>query len=263
MNATGADVAVLVLSCDRYADLWAPFLRQFRLHFPADEFPVYVGSNERPCTEPGIRAVLSGPDADWSSSFRRILEQVPHRKLMVILEDLLLAQPVDRELLDCALSLLAREDALHVKYWGGTVPIDAPTSDPRVGVYARGAPYRATVCGFWDRDYLVRLLVDGESPWNFEIMGSYRTSYADRFYGLTRPMCVVYNMVEKGRWIPASLQWALSQRNPVQAASRPALEGSGHFASSLKMAIFRTMTRIPWGWRVKLMNKLRLLLVSY
>jgi hypothetical protein len=258
----GRDLGILVLSCDKYSDLWKPFLRQFGRFFPRGEYPVYVGSNSIACTEPGVVPVLSGDDPDWSTSLKRILAQVPHKKLFIILEDLFLASPVDRDAFESALRCVFDRDALHVKYWANPMP-DQPTEDPNVGIHAPGAPYRATVCGFWDRDYLMKLLIEGENPWNFEILGSYRASYGRGIYGLTRPLCEVRNMVEKGFWMPGALEWAREQGIEVRADARPVLVGGNKLLSRLKAVYFDLMLSIPWRFRVALMNKLRRAFISY
>jgi hypothetical protein len=259
---TGERLAILVLSCDKYSDLWDPFLRQFRRYFPVGDMRMYLGSNTVPCPDPGVVSVLSGPDRDWSTSFVRILDQIPERKLFVILEDLFLASPVDRGAVESASAMLLGKDALHVKYWASPPP-ETPTEDPLIAGYPRGAPYRATVCGFWDREYLRSLLIPGESPWDFEIQGSYRASYADPMYGLTRPLCDYRNMIEKGCWIPASVEWARAAGVPIQLERRPLLKGRNRLASRLKMLYFDAMLHVPWRWRVALMHKLRRALISY
>lgn len=254
--------AILILSCDKYADLWTPFLRQFRKYFPVDEYPVYLGSNLISCEEEGVATVLSGPDADWSTSYKRILKQIPEKKLFVILEDLFLMSPVDNVLFYSALDLLFEQDALHIKYWAAPMP-DAPTEYPNIGLHGRGAPYRASVCGFWDREYLLALLIEGESPWNFEILGSYRTSYSDGFYGLKRPLCTFCNMVEKGYWIPQSVSFAHEEGIELELDRRPLLKGGNQFVSRLQIFYFDLMLHVPWRWRVALLNKLRRILISY
>ncbi len=256
------DFAILILSCDKYADLWSPFFRQFRKHFPVEGYPVYLGSNLISCEEEGVITVLSGPDADWSTSYKRILEQISEKKLFVILEDLLLTSPVDNVLFCSALDLLLGKDVLHIKYWAAPMP-DAPTEYPNIGLHERGAPYRASVCGFWDREYLLALLIEGESPWNFEILGSYRTSYSDGFYGLIRPLCNFCNMVEKGSWIPQSVSWAREEGIDLELDKRPLLRGGNQFVSRVQMFYFYLMLQVPWRWRVALLNKLRRVLISY
>jgi hypothetical protein len=151
---------------------------------------------------------------------------------------------------------------MHIKYWASPRP-ETPTAHPLIAGYPRGAPYRATVCGFWDRSYLRSLLIPSESPWDFEIQGSYRASYADGMYGLTRPLCDYRNMIEKGCWIPGSVEWARAAGVPLQLERRPILKGRNRAASRLKMFYFDLMLRVPWRWRVALMHKLRRVLISY
>ncbi len=254
--------AVLVLSCDKYSDMWGPFLRQFRRFFPVGDYPIYFGSNKISCSEPAVIPVLSGEDPDWSTSLKNILGQIKERKLFIILEDLFLAAPADEEGFRAALSCLFEKDARHINYWGNPPP-DLPTENPRIGIHLPGAPYRVTANGFWDREYLINLLVEGETPWNFEIFGSYRTAYSDGFYGLTRSLCVYHNMVEKGCWIPKSIKWARENGIALELNKRPLLSGWNQFVSRAKMHYFHVMLRIPWCWRVALMNKLRRAVISY
>jgi hypothetical protein len=258
----GQQLAILVLSCDKYADMWPSFLLQFRRFFPAEVYPIYLGSNSVRCSEPGIIPRLSGDDPDWSTSLKRILAQIEEPKLFVILEDLFLASPFDAEGFQAALSYLFEKNALHIKYWAIPMPSE-PTENPRIGIYPKGEPYRATVCGFWDREYLMNLLIKGENPWNFEILGSYRTSFSDGFYGLTRPLCDYHNMIEKGCWLPQSVKWAREEGIALALDKRPLLKGGNQLVSRVKILYFNLIRRLPWRWRVSLMNKLRRALISY
>ncbi len=257
------DFAIVILSCDKYGDLWTPFMSQLRRQFPsAADYPVYFGSNEVACREEGVIPVLSGKDRDWSSSFRSILQQVPARKVLVLLEDLMMATPVDPDVFRQCVAFVDRHDARHLKYWN-QIKTDSDSDDPAFGVLRRGAPYRATVAAFWDREYLLRLLLDGENPWNFEIMGSYRTSYSDGFYGMKQSLFEFVNLVEKGHWIADSLRWAEEAGISLEVSRRPALTGKRGAIASLQMLYFRWMIRVPWPKRLAWMQKLRRALICY
>ena len=255
------DLAVLIISCDKFSDVWRSSLKQFRRFFPED-YRIYLGSNLVRCDEPGVVSVLSGEDLDWSTSCKRILVQIREPKLFIIVEDYFLASHTDMEGFEAALFYLFEKNAVHVKYCGVRMPMGS-TGNPRIGSLPRGSPYRATVCGFWDREYLIKLLIEGENPWNFEILGSYRTAYSDGFYGLTQPLCDYRNMVEKGQWVPQSLGWARKQGINLNLDRRPVLKGGGLFFSWVKILFFGLMFHIPWRWRVGLMNKARKALISY
>jgi hypothetical protein len=254
--------AILVLSCDKYSDLWPPFIKQFKHYFPYQGYRIYIGSNLVPCREDGVIPILSGEDKDWSTSFKKILSQIGENNLFIILEDLFLASPVDMDLFNAGLETLSKPGIFHVKYWA--IPMSLELSQyTNVCLYPKGAPYRTTVCGFWDRNYLIDLLIDGESPWDFEILGSYRTSYSEGFYGLAQQICDYRNMIEKGCWIPASLDWALHSGLKLDVKRRPLLKGGNFLISKTKMLYFDFMRQIPWRWRVAIMNKLRRVFISY
>lgn len=254
--------AILVLSCDKYSDVWPAFFKCFRKNFPSGNWPVYLGSNTKECHEPGVITILSGGDPDWSTSYIRILKQIPQTKIFVILEDLFLSSRVIEDVLTTLINFMSEKDANHIRYWANPPP-DLPTETPLIGECTKGAPYRSTVCGFWDREYLLKLLIEGESPWNFEILGSYRTSYSDGFYAMTAPLCEHKNMIEKGMWIPASVDWAKHNNISLPLEARSMSKGGIQLISLLQVGVFNLVFLIPWQHRVKLMNKLRRLFISY
>lgn len=256
------DFAVLVLSCDGSSDLWRPFLSQFHRHFPSNDTRIYVGANSIACQEPGIVPILSGEDKNWSWSYKRILEQIEERKLAIFVDDLLLASQVDTECLLNTVEFCFTSDAKHVKYWPNPSPSNR-RHYPGIDQCTHGIPYRATVCGFWDREYLMSLLLEGENPWNFEILGSYRASYVDGFFELNTPLFTFKHMVEKGRWLPQSVEWAMNEGVMLDIDKRPMLKGRSQINSRLKMAYFHMMLKVPWQKRVRWMNTLRRALISY
>lgn len=256
-------MAIIVLSCDKYADIWDAFFDCFfkNLEVPKDVL-VYLGSNTLTCQDSRVETILSGEDHDWSSSYKSILSQIPESKLFVILEDLFLASKVEADKFDSIIKFMIEKDAKHIRYWANPAP-DQSTGNSLIGESEKGAPYRTTVCGFWDKDCLINLLLDGESPWDFEIMGSYRSSYMNGFYSTHSPLCEYKNVIEKGSWIPASLNWAIAQKLDLDVTSRPLLKSRKHIASSLKMLIFDLVLKIPWKVRVKIMNVFRKIFISY
>lgn len=254
--------AVLVLSCDKYADVWPAFFQCFWKNFPAGDWPVYLGSNTINCQEPQVITLLSKDDCDWSTSYKKILEQIPEKKIFVILEDLFPASKVDPDTINSLIDFMFEKDAKYIRYWANPLP-DVSTENPLIGECLKGAPYRSTVCGIWDKEYLLSLLLEGENPWNFEILGSYRTSYTNGFYSTYVPLFQFKNLIEKGRWIPSSVEWAQSNNIQLSLQARPILKRTGWLKSFLQMKLFDLILQLPWKYRVNLMNKIRRILISY
>lgn len=256
------DFAILILSCDKYKDLWPVTLKQFRSHFKQCPYKIYFGSNAHRCDDPSVIPLLSGEDKDWSTSYLAILKQIPEKKLFILLEDLIVISTVDSARFAACVEFLELHNANHIKYW----PIPDPyrtSCHSEFQLLDQGKPYRATVCGFWDRQYLQQLLIPGENPWNFEVLGSYRTSYSDGFYELATPLFKVLNLIEKGFWIPASLESARHMGIAINTTPRSILKGGRSLKSVLQIIYFNMVFYIPWRYRISLMAKLRKLLISY
>jgi len=256
------DFAVLVLSCDKYSHIWPGFFQSWKKYFPECKYPIYLGSNTVSYSGPGVKTVLSGGDPDWSTSLQRILKQIPEKRIFLILEDLLLASPMNNANFEQALQFMKKTDAKYIKYY---LPFkaDADVAGEPFGIYERGNPRRYSVVAFWDKPYLESLLIPGESPWSFEIMGPYRTSYTDGFYSMKNTLCEFANMIERGSWYPAMVRWAEKEGLEIGVASRPMLKGGSRGKSWLQSFVYRNMFRIHWRTRVKIMNFLRRLFISY
>lgn len=256
------DFAILILSCDKYADLWPITMMQFKQHFPHCPYKIYFGSNNIRAQDSDVISLLSGEDNDWSSSYLSILKQIPEKKLFILLEDLIVVSRIDREQFAACVEFLNEPDVKHIKYWPYPKP-DRAANKLGFSIYQKGAPYRATVCGFWDRSCLESLLIPGETPWNFEILGSYRTSYLDGFYSLNHSLFDFINLIEKGMWIPDSVRKAAKLGITLDLNQRDSLQGKKTIKSWMQRIYFNLIMQIPWRYRVAIMTKLRKALISY
>jgi len=251
---------LVVLSCDKYFDLWDGFFYQWKkcVDLP---FHVYLVTNHKtynPQNNCTLQVINTGDDPDWSTSLICGLNQIKEDKIFLILEDLFISDSVDEKAFMDMLEFCYTQDAQHIKYFAnplGEIPVGEFLK------YAPGMPYLVSACGLWDRKYLLSLLIPGESPWDFEVNASYRARYsADRFYSPAKPLLKYKNMVEKGAWIKSSLQWALKNGVPLTPSVRSVRNNS---LFHLKRVYFELMMKCPWRIRVGVSSLLKKLLASY
>jgi hypothetical protein len=262
MNDGPAECAVVVMSSDRYADLWPTFFDRFRQCWPSCPYPVFLGSNTiQHHGHDFVTTLLSGPDRDWSSSARKIITQIPQPYLVVLLEDLLITADVDSAEVVQAIHSMHRHGSRHIQL-ACRLPADHIDAEG-YGVIHPGAPYRVNVCGLWRKDAFLDLLIDGESPWNFEIMGSYRSRYVGGFLRARRSPIQLLNLVEKGLFLPAAVAYCRRKDIALPLETRGTLGVRQGLVSWLQRCWFHTVVRVPWRLRVFMMNVLRKLLVSY
>ncbi|HIE02761.1 MAG TPA: hypothetical protein EYP59_21180 [Thiotrichaceae bacterium] len=257
------DLGILVLSCDKFADLWKPFFTLFWQNYENNSpYPVYLGSNTVGYEETKIKTIYSGEDRDWSTSCRTILQQIPHKYILLLLEDFFITSKIDSVKITQSVQFMQENNAKHIHFRPTPKP-DKWLPNQEIGFYEKRAPYRVNVAGFWDREYLLNLLIDGESPWNFEIQGSYRTAYDEGFYCLNVPLFSHVHVVEKGCWFPEAIAYCNEHNIVLELDKRPVLSNLTRLKSKLQMYYFNLMIKVPWKFRVKCMDILRKLLISY
>ncbi|MEA2571429.1 MAG: hypothetical protein QOI24_3430 [Acidobacteriota bacterium] len=198
---------LLVISCDRYSDLWEPFFRVLRARWPDCPFPLFLGTNHKTCTIDGVTTINIGDDISWTSGVRAMLDRIDSDDVILFLEDFFLIEQVDTT------AVLRLVDAAR-KYRVGSLrlaPLPAPTPLPTVaspvdgiGIVQPGEVYRvSTQPAIWRRETLHRLLLPGFSAWDFEHLGTQLSAELDdQFWGPLKPSLVYDHGVEKGKWKP-------------------------------------------------------------
>lgn len=218
-----ARLGVLVLSCDRYADLWPACFESFFRAWPDCPYPVYLASNERAFEHPRVTSLLSGPDRDWSSSVRRSVAQMPEDRVLFLYDDAFLTGRVDGEAVAHYLAWAEEHKANYLRMRG------APRPDKRVaenlGRIEPGSMYRTSLFqSLWRREVFLEVAKDGENPWQFELEGLKRADQYEGFYGVYRTVLSYVHGVERGKWFPWAIT-SLSLRGlPVQPGARPVMD---------------------------------------
>lgn len=254
--------AIVVLSCDKYSDMWEPFFSQFRKFWPRNPFTVYLGSNKKQYKDKAIRTILSHTSRDWSSDLLKILGSIKEEYIFLWMEDLFLIDYVDTNLFSQSFSFMEKSGALHIHMSPYITP-DGKSSDLLFGTYDKGIPYRINAPGFWNKRHLQQLLIPGENPWKFEIMGSYRASYFEGYYSITKPLFKFIRVIEKGAISLEAYNYCTKNHIKLDLSYRRVNTLIEEVRSHIEKYVFYTITRIPWRLRVRFMDILRRIVISY
>lgn len=223
---------------------------------------MYLGSNTTSYKDKSVTTLLSGPDRDWSTSLLKLLGQIQTPYIFLWLDDFFPISKIDIVRFSDVLHFMIQQKAKHIHVIPQPKP-DQVITGGLYGVYEKKAPYRMTAFGFWEVEALKKLLLPGESPWNFEIMGSYRSSYMDGFYCSMKPVFFRMNVIEKGKIFTESYRYCQKNGIPLDASKREVIMNTHFVKSELQKYIFNTMIKIPWKFRVSVMNVLRKIMISY
>jgi len=253
--------AILIPSCDKFSFFWKPFFAQLFKNWPDCSYTVYLGSNKKGYIDKRVKNILTGKDYGWAKSFKIILEQIPEKYLFVWPEDAFIISRIDKGQFDYVFRLMSQLKIKHIHY-RCRPDAERYTENNFLGIYPKGMPYRVNMAGFWDREYLMGILINGENSWNFEIMGSYRVSNDDGFYCLNFPLFEFIHLSEKHKLKRESVKKAQQLGISVDDfGTRQSL--NEYYISKLKAAYFDFVINKNWQLRVKLMDVLRKILISY
>lgn len=254
--------AILVLSCDKYSDLWKPFFSQFHKFWPRCPFNVYLGSNTKKFHHTGVRTILSGPGIDWSSDLLAILDLIKEEYLYIWMEDFFPVGIVDTNLFQRTFQFMEKANVNHVHMQPYIRP-DGICDDKLFGFYGKGIPYRVNAPGFWKKSHLRELLIPGENPWKFEIMGSYRASYYDGYYCINKQVFQFIRIVEKGAIRREAYNYCMKSGVSLDIHRRHINTLPEEVKSRVEKYMFDRILSIPWRARVGMMDTLRRLVASY
>jgi hypothetical protein len=248
MEKKATSIAVLVVSCDRYADIWPTFVRQFRRYWADCPFAAYIATNRLDPKIEGFTTIMIGDDLSWSDNLRKALDSIPEEYVLLFLEDLILSAPVDGALLA---KVVGRLEALHpdnIKLNATEKPDEYV--DELLGRAREGAMYRtSTVLSLWRKERLRSLLKPGESAWAFELAGSYRSDAYPGFYSTWKDCFPVVNGVIKGKWRRDAVALLAAQGVAVDLKARREMSRTEALLFAAKQARSMFFKLVPMRYR--------------
>ncbi len=250
-NIEKPDLAVVVLSCDRYADLWKPFFDLFFRNWSDCPFKVYLFANEQSYSDLRVMTVLSGKDNDWSSSVKACVQQIPEKYLLLFFDDAFLDKPVNNSELFKLLSYLEGHAAEYLRF--RPVPLPDEKIDHVIGRYKADTLYRTAVFGIWRRDVLLDVFKEGESAWDLETKGVPRSAKYTNFFGVYKEYFSYIHGVEKGQWYRSAVRKILKLGIEIDEKSRSRKSLLEQFQSDFRLFRAEILNLAPSRLRPRLM----------
>ena len=216
MNNLYSSFTILVNSCDLYEDSWKPFFTLLKTQWPdCGKAEIILNSETKryECDFLDISTFCGGLGIPWSKRLINCLNNVSTEYVLFFLDDEFLLESVNVNELNRLLDYMNNNSDVGVIYPHKTnkqtIPIeenyfsrDLITKNKRL----------VCICALWRKSYLLKVLRESESPWEFEHNAPERSKkYPDRIlqYNKSLPNLIVYDdQVEIGygitakKWLP-------------------------------------------------------------
>jgi hypothetical protein len=255
LDAHRSVCAVLVPSCDAYADLWKPFFTLFWRHWPDCPFPVYLGANRLTFDHPRVVSLASDQGTSWANRVREHVAAVPTPYLLLVLEDFFWRRSTPTAEVLQLLDALRRLDGEMLRLTHRPPPDEPVPGAPDLGRIRPGAPFRvSTQTAFWRRSTLLELMRPGESIWQFEVDGSRRSDrWPDGFYSTRRQVLPYgYHVVEKGKWFRHEARRFGPMGIGCDFAARPMMSRGEAVRARIDWVKSWLLHRVPWPVRLRI-----------
>lgn len=229
--------AVLVLSCDKYSDIWPPFFNFFDRYWPNCPYPVYLGTNNTPFQHPKVKTIFSHRNTTWSDELEVILHQITEKYIIIILEDYFISKAVNNNEINELIFAMKETNAAYIKLaafpkkYDNLWPHTKLEKFPNLASIHKGSKYRVCLqAALWDKYLLQELLNTSENPWQFEIEASKRSNTLSNDF-----LCVIANPVENkvhgpityyctalsaGKWMQGAINLCKKENIPVDLSVR-------------------------------------------
>src|SRR6266446_210260 len=213
-------VSVLYVSCNKYSDLWIEYFKLFRRYWSDCPFKVYILTDTNGPSVNGVEMLRSGQDISWSDNLLFALDQIDSPYVLLLLDDLFIMDHVPNDWVTEKIQWAVENNQNYLKLCSYP-PKPVGTATDNVGILPKGAHYRnSTRFPLWKRETLQRLLVRGESAWEFEINGSVPSDEVDGFFAIYSDPFDYANCVIKGKWNPVAAARARRRAVSVNLAIR-------------------------------------------
>ena len=259
LSRTNIDIAVVIVSCDKYKDLWHSTLNRINSLSVFDGVDKYLTVNFEELKIKGWNIIKCGEDISWSDNLIYALEAIKNEFIFLLVEDIYIEEVIDNDFLFKSINYLKDMDSYYIKL------IDFPETlkiNDHIGNYCKGEPFSISVNGIWKVRELKKILARGESAWDFEINGSFRAKNLNTTLAFKRGPLKMLNLVEKGKWSEDLSVGALIKLG-LNPKSREYMKTNDKIKSRIKKYFFNWMVRNNWECRIRLSNAIKKILASY
>lgn len=168
-----ANVTMLIMSCDKFSDLWTGHARLLERNWGDRNMKTYIVSDRQSEIKlPGVEVICAGEDVEWSERLRYALQYVNTEYVFVTLDDYYLIKAVNNQQMENLVSLMYQEKVDYIRLFPRPKRATKETfkglknikridtsCDYSVNLYA----------GIWKKEFLSSCIRNPMNAWKFEV----------------------------------------------------------------------------------------------
>lgn len=204
---------LLVNSCDSYSDCWDGFFKLLKIQWPTFNMDIVLNTETKTYSFEDLRittfSMYQSKKVAWGRRMIETLKKIKTKYVLFALEDFYLESPVDEDRLVKCYEYMENNPNIAYFSFFPTVDSNNIQSDRYDGFELRPqkGEYRLNCqIALWNREKLISYIRPHESPWEWELYGSRRSSrYKEEFYTVSENSAKIFDycrgaIIMRGRW---------------------------------------------------------------
>ena len=173
MNSAN-NLAILVLSCDKYSDLWDDFFNLKERFWSDCPYPCYLATDTKEYSRAGVKLIHFGNIRTWSICAREALKQIEEPYIALFLEDAFIYKKIDTNIVEENLRFCIENKADFLTMERNRMEKKLTPEDqvaPHIWRIDRHRKYGIdTSAAIWDKKFLMAALEKEDcNAWQFEV----------------------------------------------------------------------------------------------
>lgn len=168
------DLTIIINSCDAYSDVAELFMDSLEIHWPDNPFEVII-NNETNISKISNKNISTKDQ--WGKRLKILLESVKSEFVLIVFDDYVLNNFIDTNKILDRLDFIKNDEQASVVYLNTACVNDHEDDESiEIRLLKNNCDYRMnSVPGIWRKKDLLRFTKNKDTPWSWEVFGSYRT----------------------------------------------------------------------------------------
>lgn len=205
----GNKITMLILSCDKFSDLWDGHVKQLETYWPDRDFDTYIVTDKKSDKKfKNVKIFSAGDEVEWSDRLLKALEMVSTEYVFITLDDYFLIKPVSLAKIDNLIKMIESCNLDYVRLF------KRPTKAKREAIkgYKKAnyidCSFKYSVnlySGIWKTKFIKKCVSKPLDPWKFEVeLSKMACDYGAKCAVSNNKDFVILDVVRKGKLLHSS-----------------------------------------------------------
>ena len=196
-------LSILILSCDKFADLWDGQVEQLNKNWGDRNIPTYIVSETVSCDYPGVQIITAGEGLEFSDRIKKALSVIATEYVLITLDDYFLKERVDNNKMQQLIDIMDDEKVDYIRLYKRPMRAQGKKHPvyPKMYRIKNEITYSVNLCvGVFRKSFLLGGLEISRNPWQLEVSFSdYASKTGALCYVSRNNEYVILDVVRKGK----------------------------------------------------------------